>query len=182
MKKMKTIFKKNPENMALVTREREPTCDWVFNGEGVPHRKYDGTCCMIKDNILYKRRTVRQFKTMPLNFIREDFDATTGKTFGWVPVIRGDKFHIEAHERLIDKKDGTYELLGPKIQGNVEGFAKHKLINHNDTPIFIDIPLDYDGMKEYLRFENMEGIVFRHRDGRMAKIRKSDFGLSRISV
>ncbi|MCP3924538.1 MAG: hypothetical protein GY714_18345 [Desulfobacterales bacterium] len=180
MEKMKTIFKKNPENMSLVTREKDPSCDWVFNGEGEPHRKYDGTCCMIKDYILYKRRTVKKNKKLPNDFIKMDYDPNTGKYFGWVPVvIAEDKFHMEAYERLTDKTNGTYELLGPKIQGNIEGFVKHKLINHKDTPIYIDIPLDFYGMREYLRPENIEGIVFHHPDGRKAKIRKTDFGLKR---
>jgi len=166
--------------MALVTREKEPECNWVFNGESFAHRKYDGTCCMIKDGVLYKRRTVKKNKKKPVNFIEADFDSNTGKYFGWMPVvIREDKFHMEAYERLNDKADGTYELLGPKIQGNVEGFVKHKLISHIDTLIYADIPTTYDGMKLWFSDKDIEGIVFHHPDGRMAKIRKADFGLKR---
>jgi len=40
----------------------------------------------------------------------------------------GDKYHLEAHHVYFD--DGTYELVGPKVQGNPEKFDKHTLIRH----------------------------------------------------
>jgi hypothetical protein len=56
MKKTPTIFKRNPENMKQILNEHNPKCDWVFNGEGIATRKYDGTCCLVRNGILYKRR------------------------------------------------------------------------------------------------------------------------------
>jgi len=55
MKKIPTIFKRNPENMKEILPEQHPDCGWVFDGEGVPTRKYDGTCCRVKDGKLWKR-------------------------------------------------------------------------------------------------------------------------------
>jgi hypothetical protein len=56
MDKIKTLFirdwKNNPD---LVTRELEPSCAWIVKNEAIPTRKWDGTCCMIKDGKLYKR-------------------------------------------------------------------------------------------------------------------------------
>ena len=181
MKKMKTIFKKNPKNMTLITREKEPECDWVFNGEGVAYRKYDGTCCMIKDGILYKRRTVKKNKKKPSDFIECDFDPNTGKYFGWIPVVIGeDKFHMEAYEYLQGfYPDGTYELLGPKIQGNVENVPRHLFIKHDCAEKYKDVPTTFDEMLKWFSCRNIEGIVFHHPDGRKVKIRKTDFGLKR---
>lgn len=35
MRKIPTIFLRDPEDMKYVTREPNPACQWVFNGEGV---------------------------------------------------------------------------------------------------------------------------------------------------
>jgi hypothetical protein len=40
-----------------------------------------------------------------------------------------------------------------------------------------EIPRDFEGLKEYLSAKQMEGMVFHHPDGRMAKIKKRDFRL-----
>jgi hypothetical protein len=37
------------------------------------------------------------------------------------------------------------------------------------------VPRDFDGLREYLASFNGEGIVFHHPDGRMVKIRRTDF-------
>ena len=55
MKKIPTIFKRDPANPSRVTDEVNPDCFWVFNGEGLPTRKFDGTACMVRDGVLYKR-------------------------------------------------------------------------------------------------------------------------------
>lgn len=41
MKKISTLFKKNPENLGLVIDEVNPQNQWVFDGEGIATRKYD---------------------------------------------------------------------------------------------------------------------------------------------
>ena len=114
MKKIPTIFNRN-YNPCRVFNMQHPDCDWVFNGEGVATRKWDGTCCMIKDGEYLKRRCVKMGKPIPLNFIKEEFQESTGKRFGWVPVTEEDKWHIEALRSI--NPDGMYELIGPKIQG-----------------------------------------------------------------
>ena len=49
MKKIPTIFKRNPGNMRELFNEPNPFCQWVFAGEGAATQKYDGTCVNIKD-------------------------------------------------------------------------------------------------------------------------------------
>ena len=34
MKKIPTLFKRDPVNRSLVTREVNPDCQWVIDGEG----------------------------------------------------------------------------------------------------------------------------------------------------
>lgn len=183
MKKTPNLFVRNLETGKIMP-EVNPRSVWVTEGQGVATRKYDGTCCLIKNGVLFKRREIKKGKTPPANFTVADFDSATGKTVGWIPVNhddKGDQWHCEAWQYSRGLEDGTYELIGPKIQGNPECRAYgHALVAHNTAQQFPDAPRDYDGLKEWLAPMDMEGLVFHHPDGRMVKIRKSDFGLSRV--
>jgi hypothetical protein len=181
MKKIPTIFVRNPNNMREILDEPHPDCGWVFAGEGVATRKYDGTCVKIENGKYFKRREVGKGKPIPHGFIEADHDETTGKRVGWVEVEPTDpqnKWHMEAFDE--DYPDGTYELVGPKIQGNAEGISGHCLIAHACAEKFPDVPRTFEGLLEWLKLRYIEGIVFHHPDGRMAKIKKKDFGLKRI--
>jgi hypothetical protein len=153
---------------------------WVFAGEGVATRKYDGTACLIEDGVLYKRHEVRPNKQIPEGFRQVEDDLETGKTVGWIPVGEGpeDKWHRDALARNQGLPDGTYELVGPKIQGNPERFDQHTLIRHSDAEPYI-VPRTYEGMRNLLSELDVEGFVFHHEDGRMAKIKARDFGIKR---
>jgi len=186
MKKIPTIFKRNQENMKELLNEPHPDCDWVFKGEGTATRKYDGTCCLVKEGKLYKRREIKKGKPIPEEFEMADHDEVTGKTVGWMPVTDSaeDVWHREAFTGK--ELDGTYELCGPKIQKNPENFhihvifsRSHVLISHNTAQIFPSVERTFDGIKTFLAGVDTEGIVFHHPDGRMAKIKKRDYGQTR---
>lgn len=177
MKKMPTIFQRNYDNGAKAFNMQHPDCEWVFNGEGVATRKWDGTCCMIKDGEYFKRRTIRSRKEPPEDFIVMDWDVNAGKRFGWVPVTEDDKWHMEALWNHFS--DGTYELIGPRIQGNPEGYGQHVLMGHKYGEIYYGILRTFDGIREFMKDKDIEGIVFHHQDGRMAKIKKSDYRMER---
>jgi len=157
-----------------------PDCEWVFQGEGAATRKYDGTCVKIENGKYFKRREVKKGKSVPIDFIEEMEDSTTGKRVGWIPVedIPENKYHIEAFDGSLP--DGTYELVGPKIQGNPEKYERHTLILHDSADRFHNVPRDIEGLREWLRDKDIEGIVFHNQDGRMGKIKKRDFGQKRI--
>ena len=181
MKKIPTIFKRNPENMRELLNEPHPDCGWVFIGEGVATRKYDGTCVKIENGQYFKRREVKRDKQIPIGFIEEQFDTNTGKRVGWVPVgpDAKDNWHMEAFNNFQNPIDGTYELVGPKIQGNPEGYGCHALIKHSEAEVFESVPRTIKGVADFMSSRNIEGIVFHHPDGRMGKIKKRDFGLMR---
>lgn len=181
MKKMPTIFIRNFENMRELTTTPHPDCKWVFNGEGVATRKYDGTCTKLESGDFFKRREVKKGKQEPDGFIEEGFDKVTGKRMGWLPVTdsKEDQRHMEAFHALNEYKDGTYELVGPKVQGNPENVDSHILLKHSDAENYTDVPRDFNGIKNWLSDKDIEGIVFHHPDGRMAKIKKGDFGFKR---
>ena len=184
MKKMPTLFVREfPDKQTVVlTAAVTPGCEWVLAGEGRATQKVDGTCCLLRGGVLFKRYDAKHGKTPPPGFepAQEEADPTTGHWPGWVPVDASDKWHLEAWARVNPScEDGTYELIGPKVQGNPEGWYRHELWSHARMPTLADCPRSQEGLREYLRDFDVEGIVWQHPDGRMAKIKKSDFGMPR---
>ena len=84
-------------------------------------------------------------------------------------------------KRVPDLPDGTYELVGPKVQGNPEHLTEHRLIRHGSV-VEDDAPRSFEGLRMWFDKKDIEGIVFHHPDGRMAKIKLRDFGLKRHKV
>ena len=70
--------------------------------------------------------------------------------------------------------DGTYEAIGPHFQGNPYYLDKDVLDRHGR--MVIDVERSFDGIREYLRTHNMEGIVFWKDGEPRCKIKRSDFG------
>ena len=182
MKKLSTLFKKNPENLGRVINEINPENEWALKF-GIPTRKFDGTSCAIINGELYKRFDLKKGRTLPKNAIPcQEADKITGHHPHWVLCDRSDKsnkYHFEAFDKYNDFTDGTYELCGPKIQGNPEKLPNHCLIKHGFHRLTLKF-FDFESVRYYLETKNIEGIVFHHlTDGRMCKIRKSDFGIKR---
>lgn len=191
MKKIVSLFQRNYEGDRLVRNEIVPGAEWVLAGEGVATRKWDGTCCLVRDGKLLKRYEVKPGKLPPPNFEpANDVDENTGKQQGWMPTGAGpeDEWHRVAYSRAVCSldgdslwaaiEDGTYELCGPKVQGNLENFAEHVLVKHG-TCVLADCPRDFEALREYLRTRDIEGVVWHHPDGRMVKIKGRDFGIKR---
>lgn len=186
MKKIISLFQRNYDGDRLVRDEVVPGAEWVLAGEGIPTRKWDGTCVKIENGAMWKRYEVKKGKTPPPGFVAaNDVDQNTGKQQGWLPVGDGpeDRWHREAALNddcdFADYEDGTYELVGPKIQGNPDGFDRHKLAPHGKE-VLEGVPRDYEGIKKYLELHDLiEGIVWHRDNGDMVKIKAKDFGLKR---
>jgi hypothetical protein len=193
MKKIISLFQRNYDGDRLVRNEVVPGAEWVLAGEGVATRKFDGTCCLVAGGRLLKRYEVKPGATPPVGFEpANEVDENTGKQQGWLPLGSGpeSRWHWEAWDNQlvggIDKVEWTFELCGPKVQGNPEheyverevGPGKHLLIPHGKY-ILGDAPRDFEGIKAWLAVNDVEGIVWHHPDGRMVKIKGRDFGLKR---
>lgn len=78
-------------------------------------------------------------------------------------------------------EDNTYELIGEKVGGNPENIKGHILIKHGIALINLLPSFSFDDIKIYLSNpkNDIEGIVFHGKDGKMCKIRKKDFGVKR---
>lgn len=175
MKKIISLFQRNYDGDRLVRNEVVPGAEWVIAGEGIATRKWDGTCCLVRDGKLFKRYEVKANNKPPHDFEpASEIDPNTGKQQGWRPVGNGpeDAYHREAFTG--NEPDGTYELCGPKVQKNPECFNKHVLIPHGKHPV--DAPREFDKLREWLSTAGIEGVVWHHPFGRMVKIKAKDFG------
>ena len=192
MQKIISVFQRNYDTDRLIRDEVVPGAEWVLAGEGIATRKYDGACCMIQDGELFRRYDAKKGKQPPICFIpAQDPDPITGHWPGWVQVggDSQDKWFREAWSNFREDPpqyrvgtyllDGTYEAVGPHFQGNPEHWVFDTLIRHGIT-VLGDCPRDFEGIREYVRKVDMEGIVFHHTDGRMAKVKKKDYGMKRV--
>lgn len=194
MKKIISLFQRNYTGDRLVRDEVVPGAEWVLDGEGIPTRKWDGTCVRILNGEMWKRYDAKRGKTPPSGFepAQPEPDPITGHWPGWLPVgaSREDRWHREGFDHATPScgplQDGTYELIGPKVNGNPENVDSHRLIKHGSV-LLSSAPREFDLIRLYLaervrRGYGVEGIVWHHPDGRMVKIKTRDFGLKRAVV
>lgn len=183
MRKIPTLFRRDPADMRRLTREPHPDCLWVLAGEGHATRKYDGTCVMFDGARWWARREVKPGAAAPPGWVAVDIDEHTGKASGWEPVEQSAfaKFHAEAVARFPNWAPGTYELLGPKVNGNPEGADGHRLQAHDEAERLPGVPRDYDALAAWLADFAGEGVVWHNDDGRMAKIKRKDFPSARMT-
>ncbi|GAA4627331.1 hypothetical protein GCM10023196_039080 [Actinoallomurus vinaceus] len=176
MKKMPTIFLRDWDgDRRYVTRTPHPDCGWVFAGEGLPTRKYDGTCVQWDGERWWARREIKAGRKEPPGYDAIMRDERTGTAVGWEPAEQS------GYHRYLDEavgtgpwEPGTYELIGPRINGNPESVDRHTLVRHGAEEL-PDVPRDYAGLAAWLRAHPWEGIVWHHPDGRMAKLKRRDF-------
>jgi len=190
MRKLKTLFIKDPNDLSKVLNEIDPDCKWVYEF-GLPTRKFDGSACAVFEGILYKRydskinKKTGKRKPVPDNAIPcQEPDEITGHWPHWIKCERDkpeDKYFFEAFDCLSEVIDGTYELCGEKVQSNPEKIEGHKLLKHGSEILDL-LDFSYDNIREYFskKENDIEGIVFHNKNNNeMCKIRKSDFGLPR---
>lgn len=179
MKKIPTIFVRDTSGKKpVLTREWWRECTWVRDGEGVATRKWDGSACLIRNGVFYKRlEWDAQKGAPPKSWLHWDFDPLALSGHGWLPVGDGpeDWMHRLVAATFLTLPEGTYELCGPKMGKNAEKLNEYKLLPHGN--VTFDVPRDFDGIRDWLAANPMEGLVWHHQDGRMAKIKRRDFGL-----
>ena len=125
--------------------------------------KFDGTCVMLDPaGKWWTRREVKPGKTPPANYRAVGHDEVTGKTTGWEPMAQSPfaKFHEGAVAYGHLGEVGTYELIGPKINGNPEGVDRHELVRHGKDGLPLDHPMV---LVDICRQNGWEGVVWHDR-------------------
>lgn len=198
MQKIPLLFKTDIQRKYVIP-ELNPAAAWVLEEPSIAHRKYDGTCLMRDTEDWWSRRSTKEPAKVK-NFRPVVFDSLTGKHFGWEPISQSPffKFWQEAIGQrpldcdIIDMREsayefGTYELLGPKINGNPEKLKRHRLmphahaqqlgdIQHLELDLVEDVEVAYAELKRALFYLPVEGVVFKDRKmQRFAKLRRKDF-------
>jgi hypothetical protein len=204
MKKIKTLFVID-RNTDMATDVLTAGAEWVIRGEGKATIKFDGSSAYFAEGKLFKRfdrklksNFSKMARSMGDKFVPEDHmfnevpegaipceaaPAAHSLHFPhWVPVGDGpeDKFHREALENAGDLKDGaTYELVGPKVNGNPYKLERHELWEHGSVDFEVT-DFTFEGLKKLFaeKLVNEEGLVFHHPDGRMIKLRNKDFSFA----
>lgn len=194
MKKIPTIYLRDQNDLSRVTTIQNPDCDWVFRNEGRITRKWDGTAILVKDGVFHARFDAKRGRTTPDGWFeaQSEPDPESGSWPGWYPV----DLTIKEHRRLVEAienydapvADGTYELIGPKVNKNADRWPRHELLTHGLNRIN---PEDAERVEHLnlageitpsfvqalLETYHWEGFVWHHPDGRMAKIKRRDYGL-----
>lgn len=181
MKKISTLFERDPKTHLVIDEIAV-----VLPENAVATRKWDGTAAMVKDGKLYQRYTFktkqRKLSTRnvglsilkpPPDFIPADEpDPNTGKQPGWRPVPNVQAY---CHDAIVPAENGTYELIGPKVQSNAEHQDRHYFIRHGRLTLLA--PRSFDAINGYLSTKEIEGIVWWADGEPIAKIKRRDFGL-----
>jgi len=75
MNKIPTIFERDWKgDRSRVLNQVHSGCEWVAAGEGVATRKIDGSCCLVRSGVLYKRRELREGDSTPAEFEQVGYD------------------------------------------------------------------------------------------------------------
>ncbi|MEW2568396.1 hypothetical protein [Streptomyces sp. NPDC047070] len=183
MQKIPTLFVRDPHVRRQVLREVRPGCGWVTRGEGRATVMWSGLCVMLDDNgEWWTRRRVAAGKTPPAKFQLVHHNERTRKSIGWEPSAQCS--YAKTLAEAIDATDGTYQagtydLCGPHLNNNADGFGAHVLMKHGWSPLSArmaleESPRDFDGLRSWLPHFPYKGIVWHHPDGRMAKLKARD--------
>lgn len=169
MIKIPTMFERDESMKGHPVKDAvKPECQWVLDGEGIATIKLDGTNVRIRNGALEKRQKPKD----------RDYDEAS-----YVPCDRAnpaDRWAYQAFDAG-HEGDGIYELVGPKVQGNPQQYPSHGLIPVVPfgfaLRLLVDVDRTFDGLRAFLAANRHEGVVFHHPDGRMAKIKRRDYGI-----
>ena len=186
MKKRPTLFERefHEDKTFTLTDKVKEGMEWVLAGEGDATIKMDGSCCAIIDGAFYKRFDAKKGKKVPEGAIPCcDPDPITGHHPHWVRVYADkpeDKWFWKAAENYAathpkeEITDGTYEAFGKHFQGNPYGLEYDMLYKHGSVIVSVD--RSFDGIRDYLQKNYIEGLVFWKDGEPQCKIKRTDYG------
>jgi len=158
-----------------------PGLEWVAK-HGMAQRRYDGI------SMRYTGGCWMQWQAWPGGYGPApsgwlvERDAPRGeKAYGWAPIQPGTtvaRWVVEAVGDARLARIGTYELCGPGIHFNPEGFARPRLIYHGDAEVLDGVPTDLEALGRWFarRWGTCSGVIWKHRGNlrQFAKVNPAD--------
>lgn len=138
-----------------LTSEINPECQWVFDGEGVPTYKWDGTNVRVE---VYEGRV----RTILGRDKKSQLPACAQELVGQLAGRHGSGWYHA-------------ELVGPKVNGNRHRATEAHLEFFDVTPALLrpyETPIET--VAAHCPTSRSEGVVWHHPDGRRAKLRAQD--------
>ena len=187
MKKIPTIFKREFRDDGTFTllNELADGLDETYLKSCIATVKWDGTPVMYDGKAWYKRFDLKPGRTLPEGAIpcQEAADPVTKHFPHWVPVTDApsDKHLIEAirnYEKWGSAQIaiGTYEAIGPHIQGNPYEL-NYNYLKYHGRDVMSDHSIEFTNLRSLLTETVIEGIVW-WKDGKpVCKLKRTDFGL-----
>lgn len=181
MKKIPTLFERvySEHKIVDVLPNITKGCEDAFL-YGKATVKFDGSCCAIINGELYKRYDAKNGKPVPEGAIKcqEEADPITGHLPCWVKCDKdnpSDKWFWNAYKIIESDVNGTYEAIGKHFQGNPYNYGNDYLIKHGEKEV--EVVRTFEGVKEFLTNNILEGIVFWYNNEPVCKVKRTDFGL-----
>jgi hypothetical protein len=170
----------------LATNELNPEIVQLLK-QGVRYKatgKVDGTCTLIKDNTICKRRDIKSGREIPATWFQTGFEESKDQThmIGFMSLEKGDKWQIDCHVKtdkgynmemvnildlnedktglvykqvkISELNDKSVEMMGPKFQGNPHKLKLHCLILHGLIHVS-----NFPDLNEYIKMEQKPNIV-----------------------
>lgn len=178
MKHPKCLFRRQFKNGKQFTIDDHVsnTFKWVMDGDGVATEKVDGMCCAIIDGKLHRLMNRKIAESLGVAYV--DPDPMKKRWDVWVEVDETELDGRWLYRAFVNtpwcREDGTYEAVGPHFKGNPYGLDDDFLERHGR--IKHDVPRTYEGIKEYLRTHEIEGLVFWRGKEVGCQVCRKDFG------
>ena len=121
MKKVPTVFQRDPDDRRRLLPVVTPGCEWVLDGVGTPTRKFDGTCVQFDGIEWWARREVKPSNPSPPGWLLVEQDETTGKMVGWEPMAQSGFVSLLNEALAIEEKPavvgtGHLRIVRPEDQ------------------------------------------------------------------
>ena len=194
VKKIPSIFHRKERSSLVDQTQVNPDCQWVFEQsqvcitvkrDGTPVRYWNG-------GGWHQRRTLASKNGEPLVAPVDFMPVQDTPTYddeskkmewpGWVPLDTQYEGILQEALRLsVPLYHGcTYELCGPKVNGNPERLSVHQLFSHGVEEVGMTVPLTPQRLIETVQGLSHEGVVVYELIGlrRMAKLKRRDLGLA----
>ena len=194
MYKIPTLFERDEKTHKIIPSWNLEVDSLLFEPAEATE-KIDGTAVLIHAGRLYARQTLALDDTVPSGWVAAGPPVGEQRP-GWMPCRRGDpqhKWHWDAWDRgaggpatpradFTWLPDGTYELVGPKVQANAYGLERHQLWKHGETKVYLpqlsgNAAEAFGYLKEFLLHAPIEGLVWWAQGKAIAKIKARDYGI-----